>query len=579
MHITTTPLQLKARPILGRLRKLKTHHAAANSGELCVSTRVRFDALNAAPVAALWLPVQWHQGMWCYAPRPGVVLARPIPGDFDVSGLRSQPDETPDDWIDVCDLPWPAAAQHAALVLLHGQSRYAGEPLFGASVEKEIAAAAPRALAECWSDALAGLLSVDWTVAICERPDPPVATGMRLPAGPTLNAPQVICLASCAYPPQLFDGSARAEMLTSSAPGLIGLSDQVLARMGQALHEAPGSWALLCGDQVYIDATAGLFDPELIQDGLQFGYQRVARSPGWARLREAAGAHFALFDDHEFRDNWHREPNGQLSDGAKSALYAYRRQQREPYWPLPATAGPSVSDPLYADGTPQGYPIFLTDTRSERTSRQVGGLPQAQLMAAGQREAIENWLLRQRQEAAGCPRFMAGSALVLPRRLATAREPQRAIFEDAWPGYPSSLAWLIDVLYRHRDVKLVLLSGDEHLGIVTRITVAPQGQPDAAHTWLSVHAPACYAPYPVANAQAQDFEPDGAFQVVHQDGSGTARAYRVEVRSEYAPPWPGFVTVQTLQDADGQWSVAPRYVLAHPQGHDVTWAPAPHAWP
>ena len=103
---------------------------------------------------------------------------------------------------------------------------------------------------------------------------------------------------------------------------------------------------MLVGDQIYADATAGVFDPTVMDDRFELPYEGL--------LQTAVVRHtlrrlplFTTVDDHEIDNNW--EPD--LLEKTKSAdfrrmgLKAYFRVQRAAGPPIPPTA-PHVLPPV-----------------------------------------------------------------------------------------------------------------------------------------------------------------------------------------------------------------------------------------
>ncbi|HXF46472.1 MAG TPA: alkaline phosphatase D family protein, partial [Burkholderiaceae bacterium] len=247
---------------------------------------------------------------------------------------------------------------------------------------------------------------------------------------------------------------------------------------------------LLLGDQVYVDATAGVFDPRALDDRFRFAYERRRRL-AIARTRAAADRVHALIDDHEIEDNW--EPDGSRATQAlrEEALTYFKREH-----------GLAPAAPLWrVEARP--LPMFLTDTRTDRTPRTATSAESARLIGDAQFDALCAFLLDQPRDV---PKVVASPAILLPRHRVAAGHPAHALRSDSWDGYPHTFHRLLAFIARERIRNVVFVSGDEHLGCVARARLARAGDQAEEVTVHSIHTPALYAPYPFANAVPEDFD-------------------------------------------------------------------------
>lgn len=400
--------------------------------------------------------------------------------------------------------------------------------------------------------------------------------------------------ASCQYPAGLLDATPSSTALNLQSPPLshLGPADRSAELMRQTLQnlhpdqDATPTWTVLMGDQVYVDETAGVFDPAVLgninSDGVwQPTYRRWRQNRVWRRLRSSMdGRCFALPDDHEFVDNWASPLPGDDSAWARTThdqqtrgLAAYWDEQRS-LWPHPynqapiraaGSQGQPASDghaPLWVDLglSSLQLPLFLADTRTERPARTLGSLPHDHIMSATQRQAIEQWLAR--GQGQGAVRFLISASAVLPRPVSVVREPATALHHDNWCGYPASQAWLLEQIYEHCADNLVLLSGDEHLSSVGTVVLH---RPGGHHVRVTlVHSSALYAPYPFANAQPRDF--------VVPDAYTLPSGLQVSVESFQFVPGDGFAIIEcpTVDAASnpGAASLLVRFVRHHSQTHE-----------
>ena len=381
-------------------------------------------------------------------------------------------------------------------------------------------------------------------IRLPERPPEvgPIKAAPAQPAQPAQAASSLnFALASCHYPHDIFD------RMPDAPASLPGPADASLLQLAEVLDTTDGdekpSLIILAGDQVYLDATAGLFDPRVLTDRVRRPYELFFGSQGAQRVFGRADVQtYMLFDDHEFSDNY------ETCDAVDKAL---RRQAKAGYWEF--QRGEARRLRLWRTLSHQGFEFFLGDTRMGRTPRSVATLARAHIMNRHQRAALGVWL--QQHKGCGRPLFIATSSMVLPRRLLTAHEPHAALMSDAWDGYPASLHCLLGTLCHHEIHNVVLLSGDEHLSCHARITLRDtNGHQVVVH---SVHSSALYAPYPFANGVAALLADEETFQF---DAPAVAAGVRFscQVHTEFAPPGDGFTTLKVTQD-NGDWWLRLRY--------------------
>lgn len=368
-------------------------------------------------------------------------------------------------------------------------------------------------------------------------------------------------LASCQYPADMLERMPDATSQPDGMNATPSPADASLLALGRLFDPsdkagaAPGrsdppSMLLLVGDQVYTDATAGLFDPKASDDQYRIPYETRDGSRGWGKvLRRLNGSIYCLPDDHEIIDNW--EPGGTVDP--KPGIDAYLNYQR-PYTPtLPVWSDKPVHG---------GLPFFLGDTRTERDGRTVQKLSTqcdgrtvqnwrtARIMKKAQYDALCAWMVAPAK--AKLPKFFAAPSALLPRRLVVARDPACALHSDAWDGYPCSLHALLAYACDNEVKGLVFLSGDEHISDLVRARVSDlhTGKQCTLH---SVHSSALYAPYPFANAIPEDFARSETFRFPDPPDAMAGR-YCCEVETMFAPPGDGFAVLKA-QPSNGGWQL------------------------
>ena len=359
------------------------------------------------------------------------------------------------------------------------------------------------------------------------QPVSPVSAA-KLAPGEAEPAPQPVslafsfALASCQYPAGLVDGTPQAYGEgTAMPPGPADVSMlRLAARLDGIDDRQRPSLLVLTGDQIYADATAGLFDPRAgrvpaprssIRDAenwLRVPYQNWYGSVG-AQAVLSRLITLMMLDDHEIDNNW--EPLAEparpgaaerlnwLRDAGSLAYQRYQRDLREGLL-LPH---------LWHTRLHRGIAFFMADTRTEREARHAAAADPCGpcIMSAHQTTELLAWIEAGANEALARPAFIVSPAMLLPRRHSSRRSSPRslpslrsALHSDAWDGYPGSLHHLLVQLWTIGRSNLVFLSGDEHLSCVVKATVTKLDVPGRAVTLHSVHSSGLYSPYPFANA-------------------------------------------------------------------------------
>jgi len=375
-------------------------------------------------------------------------------------------------------------------------------------------------------------------------------------------------LASCLYPAGLFDGTPRYGQWPS------GPADASLCRLARMLDAQPRqhrpTLLILTGDQIYADASAGLFDARLIDDRLHFGYERLYLGRGateaFARIVPAM-----LIDDHEIRDNWEPEPPvppsrklpidpnviyqeldncEQRNEGVKE----YWKQERCHWRPLAQNADPLIA-PIDVAFTHDGADFRLVNTRTQRDPRNAATIGKTRIVRPDQMRRLRNWLTDTARS--GKPRFIDTPSVFLPRH----RVAIPAVYDasklplswastlrsDAWDGYPRSQHALLAFLVRRKHENVVFLSGDEHVPFVTWARVTDLSD-DRSVVIRSIHSSPLYAPFPFSNADPEDLAGEDEFRFELGD-----KTFLCRVETEFFTCCAGFAKVRVAKSFGGAW--------------------------
>lgn len=390
-----------------------------------------------------------------------------------------------------------------------------------------------------------------------------------------------LALSACQYPGGVLDRTPRQDLdLYIDRPGP---ADRSGRRLRDWLLQQPGRRALIhTGDSIYIDATAGLFDPQLVADGsaatepgrgdaLRDALRRAYRHTRGSLYRSVT-QRLQLIDDHELIDNW--EPS--LDVARQQALQQRLDIGREVFIERalllaapPAPIGDSAL-PLWGEQPIGDLRCFIADTRTERSARDPAAPALARIMSRAQFGALLAWLdpLPQESGSTAYRRVVITPSILLPRRLASSEHPAGALRSDAWDGYPGALHALLAALAERPRLKGLFLSGDEHLPCVLRAEVARADGSAAPAELLSVHTGALYAPYPFANSRPEDFSDERSFGF-RAEHAGAVRDYVCRIRSCWFPleQGDGFTTLAFGADRCAD----PEVVFRAADGRDYVW--------
>lgn len=307
---------------------------------------------------------------------------------------------------------------------------------------------------------------------------------------------------------------------------------------------------LLLGDQVYVDSTAGLFDPSEKFDRYEEPHERLLRlAPVREVLRRIPL--FAMLDDHEIVDNWENcEDQPALEEALRCGREAYLKYQRKAGPPLePKNADNKV--PLWYQFAFASFPFFMADTRTERKPRTAQATMSACIMGDIQFGRLRKCLDDAQRDLRAAPKFVASPACFLPRHVhATPGGTfDSALRSDAWDGYPASLFGLLEHIVANDIENVIFLSGDEHLSFAVGATVedTETGKRARLH---SIHSSGLYSPLPFSNAAVESLRWKDEFRFGGQSGV----RYVCTVRPIRVMGGDGFALLRA-QARDDKWSV------------------------
>ncbi|MFB9243066.1 alkaline phosphatase D family protein [Massilia antarctica] len=372
-------------------------------------------------------------------------------------------------------------------------------------------------------------------------------------AGATGKQPARLCFAmgSCQYPAGLLD----------EEPAFASFQ-----RLSRRLDNEDGTvpaFLLLLGDQIYSDATAGLFDPSALDDRYVQPYEKLFANEHVKSVMRRLPT-FMMLDDHEIMDNWEPLAHARRVDPNLTAGRAgYLRFQRTNA--LVPSLGAAQTPHCLETGMPlRGFAFFIADTRTERMPRSAATAASDSIMSERQFTRLLDWLLVQHRADPERPKFIASPSILVPRRLRAVHGGPGAhcLRSDAWDGYPASMQRLLAHIGGHGMRNVVFLSGDEHLSCTATLLVQPPGAGPAV-TIRSFHSSALYAPYPFANSIAEDLADSGdTFDFTDPAGAFPGR-FDCKVEEVVYAKGDGFALV-TAEQCGGRWDIVCTFDRAAP---------------
>jgi hypothetical protein len=309
--------------------------------------------------------------------------------------------------------------------------------------------------------------------------------------------------------------------------------DTEVQRFVAALPDDPAAFAMLLGDQIYADATAGLVDPASPLERYYERHETAFRREGLGQLLAALPVYMTP-DDHEWTDGYplggplveehwpDRSPAGGYEQReqlafrvAAQAITAFQRLQSPAGpWPKPSYR--------FRHGCTR---FFVLDTRYDRQR------DEPQIVAPSVMARLARWLAQ--PEARDSLNVIASGSVVLPG-LRMNSDPGNPGCIDTWQYAQAQRRELLEMLVATVPGRFLLLSGDYH------VSGAALLRQDDRTVGAAVLAPPLYAPMPYANTTPEavfvDEEialPGGTLRLEVPAGGDMARGSglgRVDVR-------------------------------------------------
>ncbi|MDB5803494.1 MAG: hypothetical protein JWN73_816 [Betaproteobacteria bacterium] len=235
-------------------------------------------------------------------------------------------------------------------------------------------------------------------------------------------------------------------------------SEKAAAQMLEQLQQPQGAAdaLLMLGDQIYADATGGLFDTSSPIEKYCGRYQALFASPRFRRLATSVPVYMTP-DDHEFVNNWCQEdmfqgPAGDAQYRTALGLLHACQMAHSPY------GARAVAPPFDYHMRIRGVAVYMMDTITMRH------VPPGNIVEPAQLASLEKWLAGLDP---GEPKLICTGAVTAPgytRSLDAQGEldPARCGDYASWQGYAVQRRQLFDLIRLRGGGNVLLVSGDYH---------------------------------------------------------------------------------------------------------------------
>jgi choline dehydrogenase-like flavoprotein len=333
----------------------------------------------------------------------------------------------------------------------------------------------------------------EWTAQLIER----VRTGPS-------PANSLRFLASCCRYPGLEFEANRA--------------DAAFCRINQLLENDAGhrDFMLLVGDQIYADATAGVFDTASPIEKFRLRYEQAFGTREFRRLARQLPLYMTI-DDHEIDDGWSTDRLCE-GDAARRLFYTATSSFAAYQW---SHSPRNIQAPGFNYQFDAGDHHFLVlDTRTQRS--RLSNPPT--ILDAQQLSQLKAWLARCKADPSGerRPKFIVTGSVLVPG-FWRSNLPQSDLRSDNWQMALAQRRIVLDLIRISGVSNVVFISGDYHCSATATLDF------DNGVRAYAIVTPPLYAPFPYANAPAHAVMDEeeielgtGSVQVVAdvQDGNG-----------------------------------------------------------
>ncbi|MBO9512734.1 MAG: alkaline phosphatase D family protein [Variovorax sp.] len=265
-------------------------------------------------------------------------------------------------------------------------------------------------------------------------------------------------------------------------------ADLTLEAIAQSLARSTPNFMAMLGDQVYVDARAGLFDSASEIERIIPRYREAFGSPGFRAVARQLPL-MMVMDDHEINDNWSVEQMGVGPLGgsraviAKEAFDVFQRSHGPD--PLPGATEAERRHYAFDSGH---VSAFVLDSRGSRKL-----LPPRRILSRAAWDLLKDWLHDQKRHGARPKWLLSGSVVAPGLRDQTPPSPRDS---DNWQFSGQDRQALLSFICKEQIQNVVFLSCDYHCAGTATVHFGASGL-----RALAIVAPPLHAPMRFANTE------------------------------------------------------------------------------
>jgi alkaline phosphatase D len=325
-------------------------------------------------------------------------------------------------------------------------------------------------------------------------------------------------------------GSCRYLRLTAGVPILPHLSDRIFASIAQLAEQSdpPISSILMTGDQVYVDdLNAVAPDCELAE--ILTKYRSAFSQPNISQVMSSTPTYMIL-DDHEIENNWptnRSRHDDQLYNNAMFAYELYQASHSPTHDLLDNGQVNPASDRYWYQFSEGDIEWFVIDCRTQRNLA-----PNDRRMLDEKQElALSDWLINSTARV----KLVVTSVMMYPDLIING--------DDGWKGFPQQRLRLLETIRKHRIKNVVIVSGDVHGSLVSRLTHSEDPEFEIHTLVSSPLSNSRMLPYararsfildpPLARTEAGEYRHDLVGEVISQDNFAHLVIDRANLRVSY----------------------------------------------
>lgn len=301
---------------------------------------------------------------------------------------------------------------------------------------------------------------------------------------------------------------------------------------------------MLAGDSIYADATSGLMDATDPHERFTQQYYKLRNNWAWRKI-DADERLFSI-DDHELIDDWVPLGSGHPDEELRSKREKTRDEGKQAFI-TEMQLDKWSNGKTYYKHLVNDIPVFVMDSRTERSARNAHNVNDVCMVSKEQRNLLFEWIdnladeEKNKPESEIAPKIILSGSMLLPRQRTTAdrwdedSSHASCLRSDGWDGYPKTMHQVLLHIVKKGLRKVIFVSGDAHIPCICNSRV--KSEVYGAIDIVSVHGSGLNAPFPFANAMAEDYQSEEEFALSAPDNT---EPLNIEVETQFPDVGDGF---------------------------------------